>query len=418
MALLAGGNVVATTTVALSYPIVSRLYAPAEFGEFAAAVALLSIVLTVTCLTYDRAVPLPEDDRTAGDLVILCLLATLVISTLSAAIMVTTGERLLAVFNAQGLSQYWWVLCIAQLAGGVTVALTGWAIRVRAFRQLATSRISQSIVTVMVQVAAGVAGAATLGLLAGDTVGRTAQSARLSRGAAAKLMRTVRGTSVARLRWAARRYRRFPLIGSWPSLINAIGFEAPLLLVVAFYGAHTGGLFAFAQRLIGAPVALLVLAVSQVFVAEAADRVRTGSADLGALFRRTLRQLALVVAPLMLALAIAAELLVGTVFGDEWHEAGTYILILAPLYTMQLLSSPLGGTLDVLERQDLLVVRELTRIVLLTTAIAVAELLSLSAVWAVILLSGAGTLAYLLYGAISWHALLVHERTMKARVGA
>ena len=161
-----------------------------------------------------------------------------------------------------------------------------------------------------------------------------------------------------------------------------------------------------------------MLAVSQVFVAEAADRVRTGSADLGALFRRTLRQLALVVAPLMLALAIAAELLVGTVFGDEWHEAGTYILILAPLYTMQLLSSPLGGTLDVLERQDLLVVRELTRIVLLTTAIAVAELLSLSAVWAVILLSGAGTLAYLLYGAISWHALLVHERTMKARVGA
>ena len=193
VALLAGGNAVATTTVALSYPIVSRLYAPAEFGEFAAAVALLSIVLTVTCLTYDRAVPLPEDDRTASDLVILCLLATLVISTLSAAIMVTTGERLLAVFNAQGLSQYWWVLCIAQLAGGVTVALTGWAIRVRAFRQLATSRISQSIVTVIVQVAAGVAGAATLGLLAGDTVGRTAQSARLSRGAAAKLMRTVGG---------------------------------------------------------------------------------------------------------------------------------------------------------------------------------------------------------------------------------
>ncbi len=82
----------------------------------------------------------------------------------------------------------------------------------------------------------------------------------------AAVARGGRGTSVARLRWAARRYRRFPLIGSWPSLINSIGFEAPLLLIVAFYGAHTGGLFAFAQRLIGAPVALFVLAVSQVFV--------------------------------------------------------------------------------------------------------------------------------------------------------
>jgi lipopolysaccharide exporter len=418
VAMLAGANVVAVTTVALSYPIVSRLYTPTEFGEFAAAIALLSLVLTVTCLTYDRAVPLPEDDRTAGDLVILCLLATLLISALTAAIMVTTGERLLSIFDASGLSQYWWLLLIAQLAGGVTVALTGWAIRFRGFRQLATSRISQSIVTVSVQVAAGAAGAATSGLLAGDALGRTTQSARLSRGAATKLIRAVQGTSVARLRWAARRYRRFPLIGSWPTLLNAIAFEAPLLLVVAFYGAHTGGLFAFAQRLIGAPVALLVLAVSQVFVAEAADRARTGSADLGALFRRTLRQLALVVAPLMLALAIAAELLVGTVFGQEWHEAGTYILILAPLYTMQLVSSPFTGTLDVLERQDLLVVRELTRLVLITGAIAVAAFLSLPAVWAVALLSGAGTLAYLLYGAISWHALSVHEQTMRARVGA
>jgi O-antigen/teichoic acid export membrane protein len=418
VAVLAGGNVVAVTTVALGYPIVSRLYTPAEFGQFAAAIALLSLVLTVTCLTYDRAVPLPEDDRTAGDLVILCLLATLVISALSAAIMLTAGERLLEVFDATGLSQYWWLLFVAQLAGGVTLALTGWAIRFRGFRQLATSRISQSIVTVSVQVAAGAAGAATSGLLAGDALGRTTQSARLSGAAAAKLVRAVSGTSIARLRWAARRYRRFPLLGSWPSLINAIGFEAPLLLVVAFYGAHTGGLFAFAQRLIGAPVALLVLAVSQVFVAEAADRVRTGSADLGALFRRTLRQLVLVVVPLMLALAIAAELLVGTVFGQEWHEAGTYVLILAPLYTMQLVSSPFTGTLDVLERQDLLLIREAARISLLAAAIGIAELLSLPAVWAIVLLSGAGTLAYLFYGAISWHALIVYQRARELHVSA
>jgi O-antigen/teichoic acid export membrane protein len=402
----------------MSYPIVSRLYAPTEFGAFAAAVSLLSIALTVVCLTYDRAVPLPEDDRTAGDLVILCVLATLVVSALSAAIMLITGERLLGVFHAQGLARYWWLLCVALLGGGAGVALTGWAIRFRDFRGLATARISQSVVTAMTQVAAGAAGAATSGLLAGDALGRTAQSARLTRGATARLLRAVRETSVTRLRWAARRYRRFPLLGSWPTLINAIGFEAPLLLIVAFYGARTGGLFAFAQRLIGAPIALLVLAVSQVFVAEAAEQARDRSADLGALFRRTLRRLAVVAGPLMIALAIAARLLVGTVFGEEWHDAGTYILILAPLYTMQLLSSPLGGTLDVLERQDLLMVREVARIGFMTAAIGIAEFLSLRAVWAVVLLSGAGVLAYVFYGAITWHALIAHQRTRAARAGA
>jgi hypothetical protein len=77
---------------------------------------------------------------------------------------------------------------------------------------------------------------------------------------------------------------------------------------------------------------------------------------------------------------------------------------------MQLLSSPLGGILAILERQDLALVREIVRILLLTIAIGAAQALALSATWAVILLSAAGTLAYVLYGLISWHALQVDAK--------
>ena len=410
VALLAGGNVLAVAIVALSYPILSRLYDPAEFGAYAAAMSLLALILSVTCLTYDHAIPLPKSDETASDLVVLSLIGALVMTLITTVLLLTLGGELLGLFDAESLAPYWWLLAAAQLFGGVVVALTGWAVRFRDFRGLATSRISQSVVTVGIQVGGGAAGAGAPGLLTGDVLGRTSAGARLSLGSVRKLMGNARHTSRARLRWTARRYRRFPLIGSWPTLVNAIGFEAPLLLVVVFYGATTGGLFGFAQRLIGAPVALLVLAVSQVFVAEAADRARAKPEELVALFRRTLRRLAYICIPLLAVVAVVAELLVGTVFGDEWHEAGTYILILSPLYAAQLLSSPLGGTLDVLERQDLLFIREVARIALLTLAIGVAVLLGLSALWAVILLSCAGTLAYVFYAGISWHALTTFEK--------
>jgi len=142
-------------------------------------------------------------------------------------------------------------------------------------------------------------------------------------------------------------------------------------------------------------------------------RARDATGDLEELFRTTVKRLALVAAPLMLSIAVAATLLVGPVFGSEWEEAGTYITILTPLYTMQLLTSPLAGTLTILERQDLALVREIVRILLLTIAIVVAQELALSATWAVALLSAAGSFAYVLYGLISWHALRVDARRRK-----
>ena len=102
-------------------------------------------------------------------------------------------------------------------------------------------------------------------------------------------------------------------------------------------------------------------------------------------------------------------LLVGPVFGPEWSTTGTYIAILTPLYTAQVLSAPFA-ILEVLERQDLLVVREMLRIALLALAIVVAQLLALSALWAVVLLSAAGTCAYLIHGGIAWYALTTYDK--------
>jgi O-antigen/teichoic acid export membrane protein len=404
---LAGGHVLAAVIVAATYPALTRLYSPGNFGAFAAAVSLLTLVLTITCLTYDQAIPLPEKDETAADLVILSLICTVGVTALCTFGMLFFGRRLLGYFDAQSLASYWWLLALAQLTGGLYITLTGWAIRKRDFNGLAFARLGQAIFTSAVQVLTGLVGAASAGLLLGDGAGRAAAGGRLSARARKELRASARELALPRLRSTALRYRRFPLIGSWPTLINSIGFEAPLLLLVAFYGTATGGLFAFAQRMIGAPVALVVLAVGQVFVAEAAERARDESADLVQLYRRTLKKLALLAAPLMLFIAIAAQLLVAPVFGEEWQEAGTFITILTPLYAMQLLSSPLGGTLAVLERQDLALIREVARIALLTLAIVTARELALSATWAVILLSTAGTLAYILYGVISWHALQV-----------
>lgn len=408
VAIVAGGHALAYAVAAVSYPILSRLYEPSEFGAFAAAAALLVVVLTIVCLTYDRAVPLPERDETAGDLIVVCVLATVALTTLVTVALAVAGRQILGLFNAEALAPYWWLFAAALVAGGLYLALTGWAVRDRDFKGIAAARVGQSLAVAVTQVAAGIAGASSAGLLAGDALGRTAGGAQLSGRAWRRLGRALAGTTRARVWWAARRYRRFPLLGSWPTSINAVSQDAPLLLFITFYGASTGGLFALAQRLIGAPVALVVLSIWQVFFAEAARQVRAG-ARLTPIFQTALRKLAVAWVPFIILAPLLAVLLVGPVFGSEWSTTGTYIAILTPLYTAQVLSAPFA-ILEVLERQDLLVVREVLRIVLLTVAIVVAQLLELSALWAVVLLSAAGTCAYLIHGGIAWYALTTYDR--------
>jgi hypothetical protein len=78
--------------------------------------------------------------------------------------------------------------------------------------------------------------------------------------------------------------------------------------------------------------------------------------------------------------------------------AGTYIQILSPMFLAQAVASPTGGMLDVLERQDLHLSREVGRIVILLSAAALVYFLRLPAIGAVAAVSVAGTLCY------SWYA--------------
>src|SRR4029079_17861262 len=184
-AIISGGEAPAATIVALTYPVTARLYTPAQFGAFATIVSLLSLVLTVTCLTYDQAIPLPERQEMAADLVVLSLICTVAITAICTLVLLLFGEDLLDRFDAGGLASYWWLIGLAQLAGGLYVALTGWAIRTRdypgpacarrgrsigtrAYGGLAAARLGQPIAASAGQVIAGVAGAGAAGLVFGD----------------------------------------------------------------------------------------------------------------------------------------------------------------------------------------------------------------------------------------------------------
>lgn len=404
--------------VVASSPILTRLYDPSDFGIYAVATAIISVLISVVCLRYEVAIPLPESDAVAADVLALCLLATLAVTAATAALLAIAGSALLALAGAAPLSPYSVLLALGVFGGGVVATFTGWAVRTKSYSEIAANKVTQGGTLVAAQVGLGILGVGAFGLLVGVVAGSIAGASRLAwvawRGHAAAFGRVSRTGVLS----AATRYRRFPILSGPSALLNTFGLELPVLLVVAFFGAATGGQYALAQRAIGLPAILVGSAIAQVYFAEGARRARQRPEELRGLFWRTSRSLALTALGPFTFVALSAPLLFGLVFGDNWREAGVYVAILAPMSYLQFVTNPTGATLDILERQDLHLIREVVRLGLLVGAVLAASALHLTPVGAIGALSLAGCLTYSLYGVISWWAIAAHRTSAGGALSA
>ncbi len=411
---LVGGASIGQAIVVISSPFLTRLYDPAQFGAFSVAISIMAVLITVACLRYEYAIPLPTADLEAANVLALSILLAICTSLIAGVVLFLIGPWFVTTLGASALGPFVLLFAVGQAAGGVVSVFTMWAIRTRAYGEIAANRLTQSGTLVAVQIGLGLLGAGAPGLLVGAVAGNLGGSTRLGRAAWRTHAPDFRRVSWSGITTAARRYRRFPIFSSWSALINTLGEQAPLVVFVAVFGTAEGGELALAQRVVALPVSLVAGAVGQAFFAEAARIVRQDPRLLRELFIGTTRRIALLTIGPAILLAVLAPLLAGPIFGDEWTAAGPFIAILTPMYCAQLIAASTGSSLDVLERQDLHLLRELMRLVVFGGAMLGAVVAGLSPTGFVVVLSAAGCLTYTFYLLISWRAIVRHERGLSA----
>lgn len=380
--------------VLLATPVITRLYSPDEFGVLGLYTAVITMLVTVASLRYELAIPLPKSEEAAIALVVLScgvlLVASLLVGTIS-------GVFSTRIWPESTFAQYWWVVPIGLLAAGFYQVLSYAVIRDRAFHLVARTRLKQSLALAGVQIVLGMIGAGAAGLLTGDIIGRAAGSGSLAREtwrSHASQLRAVRWREVQDV---AYRYRDFPLVSSGSAFLNIAGLQIPAVLILAFFGAESAGLFALAQRVIAVPMRLIGRSVSQVYLGEAARVWRERPDELLPLYNKVSRKLFIIGTPLILALALAAPLVFGRVFGEEWRPAGAFVLLLSPMFIGQFIVSPVSQTAMILERQGIQLLVDAIRLVLVILALAGSYVLNAPPWAAVLALSAATTVMYVAY---------------------
>jgi O-antigen/teichoic acid export membrane protein len=402
---LAGTTAVSQAALVVGAPVLTRLYEPSDFGLYAAANSILSLLLVVASMRYERAIPLPDDEGAAASLVVLCLVLVVATAVLASLIFILFGTVLSEALRAPALESVLFVVVAAHLGAGVYQTLSNWALREKIFSDIARTRFSQTVVTLVGQISLGVLRIAPTGLVIADAVGRAVGSGRLASRLWRRQRVALRRTSLASVANVARRYRRFALLAVPAALLNTLALQLPTIVLLSLHGPTVGGWYSLVQRVGAVPTTIVGLAVGQVFVAEAAQLARENPAALGPLFDRTWRTLlALAVGPFAV-LGVTAPFLFPIVFGEQWREAGPYLTLLAPMYLVAFVANPVTTMMFVLERQDLVMISEVFGISLLALVVVLALAAHVPAMATVALLSIAGVLSQAAYFLLSRRAV-------------
>src|SRR5690554_3486904 len=75
----AGGQLIMLAAI----PFLTRLYTPEDFGVFAVFSALMSVVLVISSLRYELAIPLPQSQKSASRLLVIALAINLVVALMA-----------------------------------------------------------------------------------------------------------------------------------------------------------------------------------------------------------------------------------------------------------------------------------------------------------------------------------------------
>ncbi|MFO0705228.1 MAG: oligosaccharide flippase family protein [Nitrospira sp.] len=342
-------TVVGQAATVLATPVLTRLYAPNDIGEYAVFASFLGILGTTASLHYELAIPLPRAAKDARLLVLVASLISLALAVLLAlAISVGEGVALLSDLG-RSLLKMRFMMPFALALTGIGTSLTYYSIRKQSFRRNAGSKVLQAATQAITQVLAGLLGLGWMGLVGGQLIGIGLSILPLVDPTLLVHRNSVLARSVKRMIVLGRRYQNFPLLAAPASVLSAVCNNIPALLLAAYFGMSVAGFYGLGMRVLQLPARVFGQSLSQVFLGSAADALRRG--ELADLVGQVFRALAASSLHVFVPIGLLAHSLFKVLFGAAWGESATYVVLLLPWVMIAFLSTPLSMLVTVMQRQ-------------------------------------------------------------------
>lgn len=377
-------------------PLLTRLYLPQSFGQYALFLSFLNVAMVGVSLRYELGIVAVRTEQKAAQLAFAAFFFSLPTSLLAAGLLFLFINFSVLGFNT--LPSYTPVLMVAALEFVAAFSvLRYWFVRQEQFGCVSQSTVLQNGVRSVSQVAIGAVGGGLGGLFAGELLGRSVGMARMFRGAWSKIRGYVVPIDRRSFSEVLQENRQFPIYSLPSSLVDSAAANICIPLVIRYYGPSAGGYFALVQRLLAVPLVLISASVADAFQARLALYARDTPDRIVQLFQRTSAGLICVGAFPTVLLLFYAEPMFRALFGEQWSVAGRLAAVVAPWFLAQFVVSPLSRLVFVLEGQRLKLIYDVLALTGTISVFLFSKWQHLSLTYALVMLSAVGTLTFVVY---------------------
>lgn len=324
----------------LLMPVLTRIYTPADFGVYWAFVAAVSLFAVSAAGRYEFAVGLPDNDREASSVAALAFVLATGVGLLLVALALSVTFLAPELLTHKTLRQFGPHISLVGIGIGLLglfQVLNFWLIRKAAFKHAAILKLIQAGMGSLFAVLLWHWG--SKGWVLSYLIGFGLAAAWGYRIAVRQGL-DLSAVSLGSMRKTMTAYRQFPG-NALPAIMDSAGLWFPVLFVAAVFATDFVGHFTLSRQILGAPISLIAVALSQAMYQQLIARSQQGL-DLVSY----LRNYALILSGLGLTGAVIITAwggqLFALVFGASWEEAGELSQILVWAYAIRLVGSPLS----------------------------------------------------------------------------
>jgi O-antigen/teichoic acid export membrane protein len=235
--------------------------------------SLIGILGAISCLKYELAIILPHKDKDAANIFFLTVFINIVFNTLLIIVLIIWKTSILKFFNlSEKFSEYLFFVPLGIFFYSLYQSINYWLIRKKGFLPISVNKFVRRGFEGFVQVVFSFF-RNSHAIIIGDFFGHFANIVSgLYQGKKRGL--SLSYLSRVKLKYVASKYSEFPKLNVIPSLMSAISFSLPVLLINKFYSVEITGFFDLSKLLLSLPLALIATSISNVLLQSITEKFK------------------------------------------------------------------------------------------------------------------------------------------------
>ncbi|HHP7505098.1 TPA: type 8 capsular polysaccharide synthesis protein Cap8K [Staphylococcus aureus] len=359
---------IAQVILIITTPIITRLYSPAEFGEFTIFSNIAMILIPIINARYDLLIVNAKNDRNANILSQISFLISLLILLILIPLFAIS-----AWLYPNFILDFIFIIIMLFLVS-LTNIFTNYLNKERKYKVLSLINVFRAGSMALLQIIFGLLALGSLGLIIGFSLSYIA-GITLGYKTFKKHFNIVKDKEETKELFLENKNQ---LVYSTPSiLLNSLSFSVVVFFIGILYTNTEVGIYGMAIRVLGMPVTIISLGLSKIFMQQANDYyIEHGN------FRNLLLKfsstLVIVSIILYVPLYLFSEELVNILLGHGWVDAIIVIKIVIPLFVIRLIVSTVSLSVIVLQKQQLELILQALFLIGATATFVISKMLNLT----------------------------------------